>query len=78
MRQLKSFVSCHRDWKLTWKHGPLDRAGNATASFFAKLFGCGDLGTAKPGPVSKGEEFEGKVISSIEKLSEREEQLEKW
>ena len=66
MRQLKSFVLCHRDLKLTQKHGALDRAGNATASFFARLFSGGDVGTAKPGPISKGEEFKGKVISSIE------------
>ena len=60
------------------KRDPLDRAGNATASFFAKMFGGGDVATAKPGPVSKHEEFDGKVISSIEQASEREEQLEKW
>ena len=37
------------------------------------MFGGGDVGTAKPGPISKGEKFDGKVISSIEQLSEREE-----
>ena len=51
------------------KRDPLDRAGNATASFSAKMFGSRDVGTAKPGPVSKGEEFDGKGISSIEQLS---------
>ena len=78
VRQLPSLVACHRDWRLTRKRDPLDRAEEGIASFFSRLFGGGDVGTAKPGPVSKGEEFEGKVISSIEKLSEREEQLEKW
>ena len=42
------------------------------------MFGDGDVATAKPSPVLKNEEFDGKVISSIEQASEREEQLEKW
>ena len=63
---------------MTRKCDPLDRAGNATANFFAKMFGDGDVTTAKPGPVSKHEEFGGKLITSIEQASEREEQLEKW
>ena len=42
------------------------------------MFGDGDVTTAKLGPVSNYEEFGGKVITSIEQASEREEQLEKW
>lgn len=47
------------------------------ANFFTRIFGGGDVGTARPGPVSKGEKAAEKVINSIQQLNEREEQLEK-
>ena len=45
---------------------PSRQSGKCHGQLFYKNVGGRDVGTAKPGPVSKGEEFDGKVISSIE------------